>query len=876
MQKLEIAAVVLMSGGLALADAVVSSGFVCDPLALAVQVNGASRTDLVSFGGSADCSLAFMFRVEDFADESKGEWTEETPMTLLRIESDMSKGPVLFARIRQKRLFFTYFVSGSKDTLEFNTDAELTRGHWHHVVLTYTGNETTLYLDGKPMAYCWHAKEWDQFTKMQVGKDGGRRAFLGEIREPAFFPTKIEEAEVSRLYIDAVSETDRQAVSDYRQAQASAGKAAAAGYRALRVVDEGLHPLIDHLAPGVTMLPWHDAAGRDMLANGVGFGSRLAIYKYVGTENGLPVYDHGTTVEMFPRARYQSLPNADGTFDLFATGKGTIFGAKHFVQHLNTGVAGAPSFTVRRVLFDGQPMAHAIEGNITAWALTDLDGDGIEDFLYMRILSVSEKSVFPYEGGPWTGKEQRHAGPGKGYDIRGKWLGNELIGEACWSKGTRDAEGVRSFGVSRPVLTSRGDFPLLWKTIGACRALNVLQSDGESHLLMSGNIDELMAVDFKFQEGELICGSAKPVLREGYVLPHTYLVTRISLVDFDGDGKQEIVLDGNPGVVNVLKGSRVGEFESIGVAQTRGNYLAAETLVSPCRVDWNDNGKPDILTGDASGRLLFWAGTDDPWAYQPPVPMTVAGVPVKHEAGMSGSIQGSNEKRWGYLKVTAGKWGGHRAVITCDIKGELTLYRKADCDTALHAGVLFTFRGEPFKVAWRSRPDIVAASSGFMQIPHDSLLVQDWDGDLAVTIPAEPGGSDFREVVKLRYEDGGHIRLCGPVGLWGRGASSMFDWDNDGNLDILFGTNRSCHRFFSEEMSRQAATPFFIRNLGSNSSPFFERPKPITLASGEYLGFGVHNATPWVSDINSDGRADLLIGAEDGKVYYLLHDELKH
>ncbi|MDD4103038.1 MAG: hypothetical protein PHU80_10475, partial [Kiritimatiellae bacterium] len=586
-------------------------------LAFAVEVDGASRTDLVSFGGATPGTMVFMFRVEDFPDESRGEWTAETPMTLLRFKGEMPNGPVLFARIRQKRLFFTYFVSGNKDTHEINTDAELIKDHWHHVVLTYTGNETTLYLDGKPLGYCWHAKEWARFTKLQVGKDGGRRAFRGEIREPALLPEKVADEEVARLYIDDVSEKDRQAVADYRQAQPRAGKNTADGYRALRVVDEGLHPLIDHLAPVITMLPWHDAAGRDILANGVGFGSRLAIYKYVGMDNGLPVYDHGTTVEMFPRARYQSLPNADGTFDLFATGNGTIFGAKHFVQHVNTGAAGAPSFKARRVLFDGQPMSNAIEGNITAWVLADADGDGIEDFLYMRTLSVSGKSVFPYEGGPRTGKEQRYAGPGKGYDIRGKWLGNEHIGEAYWSKGQRDAEGLRSFDASKPVLTAHGDFPLLWKTIGVCRALNVLQSDGASYLLMSGNIDELMAVDFKFQEGDLICGTAKPLLREGYVLPHTYLVKRISLVDFDGDGKQEILLDGNPGVVNVLKGSRVGEFESPGVAQTRGGHLAAETLVSPCRLDWNDNGKPDILTGDASGKLLFWAGTDDPWAYQP-------------------------------------------------------------------------------------------------------------------------------------------------------------------------------------------------------------------------------------------------------------------
>lgn len=176
-----------------------------------------------------------------------------------------------------------------------------------------------------------------------------------------------------------------------------------------------------------------------------------------------------------------------------------------------------------------------------------------------------------------------------------------------------------------------------------------------------------------------------PFLAAGPEMAETYFALKLNVVDLDGDGRPELLADGNPGKIAVMRGGRAGDFREAGCAVMRGGSLAGETLVSPWRTDLDGDGRADLLLADASGFLTFWPGTADPLVYGAPVRFTSAGKELHMQAGYSGSIQGPNEKRWGYLKVTAGDWDGdgREELLTGDIEGRLRLYRVAAAPAAL-------------------------------------------------------------------------------------------------------------------------------------------------------------------------------------------------
>lgn len=79
------------------------------------------------------------------------------------------------------------------------------------------------------------------------------------------------------------------------------------------------------------------------------------------------------------------------------------------------------------------------------------------------------------------------------------------------------------------------------------------------------------------------------------------------------------------------------------------------------------------------------------------------------------------------------------------------------------------------------------------------------------------------------------------------------DWNNDGKKDLIVGF--------------ESGDVYFLQNAGTNQSPVFDSASPV-MDGGSPLSARVYKAEPAVADWDGDGKKDLLIGAENGQIYF--------
>ncbi|MBC2593708.1 LamG domain-containing protein [Ruficoccus amylovorans] len=801
-----------------------------------------------------------------------GSWTDAHPMTVWVLKSaDNSQRLVL--RLPAGGMA----VAGTSPSVQgwpaYKTGPLLQAGAWYMLTFTKSGQRSAVYVNGELVMQDFAGPVLDQLDRVEFGRFGRLRPFYGTMLEPRFYDSELSAAAVRKLAAERLRQVSLKDQGAVKAQTASTY----AQYRALTTTPEDLHPLIEQLHVSATVLPMEGR--QDLLICGTRtsyFGWRLAYYRQIGTDaRGLPYYDTGSTVEGMPGAEFMAVSRSGGRTDLFASGQGSPYGDGSLLHYRNTTPGQFRYAPPQPVLINGKHLGEAFRTPISGWYIGPVDDDDTPDLL-VAALKPGGSSYWPDGEGMWSGVERTNSGKDRGYDIQGKWLGGECVSELYWARGSTDADGNLAFNDLRKVSYRVPGFSVQWKSGERERALAIADLDEGPVVIHTGSVDQIMAMPYEFEDGEMICGEARPLLQGGMNIQGTYFVHSISALAPGRDGKTRLLLDGNPGRLIAIEGDRIGDFEEVGPLLMRGGALAVDSLATPARADWDGDGTADLIIGDASGWLTFWKGTSDPWVYRAGELMKVDGVPVHHQAGLTGSIQGPNEKRWGYLQPTVGDWDnkGTPVIITSDIEGYLTLYRQGPTVTELARPERFQRYGEPYQAAWRSRPAIIPASARFGGHERPALLHLDYDGQLAVAEVDTDGSIDISRLTKLEYANGTPVILCGPAGSWGRAELSVTDWDGNGVWDVVFGTIRGNHRYILDTPPG-GASPLLLKNVGSNEHPVFAPAQVILPREGDPIHLGIHTASAWPTRLSGEELPGVIVGAEDGKVYGFPREELK-
>lgn len=258
--------------------------------------------------------------------------------------------------------------------------------------------------------------------------------------------------------------------------------------------------------------------------------------------------------------------------------------------------------------------------------------------------------------------------------------------------------------------------------------------------------------------------------------------------------------------------------------QADGGYLDAGDNAAGFIIDWDMDGKKDILCANAAGDLVLYtnSGTDALPEYSTPSTLLVSGLGVDAAVFV---VDWDNDS---HKDILVGTQGAH-----------LVLYRNVGTNT---------------KPVFAEPVPIGAMPLGNTPVPfvidwncdyNKDLVIGTEDGTIALFLNI---GSDTAPAFNNEPDE-----IIASLGSGNAAAYVVGDWDRDGDKDIITGN--------------AAGSVLLYTNSGTDCEPIFGNAA-IVQANHEEIDAGTYSK-PFAVDYNSDGVIDLVVGnGEGGLVLY--------
>jgi len=486
------------------------------------------------------------------------------------------------------------------------------------------------------------------------------------------------------------------------------------------------------------------------------------------------------------------------------------------------------------------------------WSLVDVDGD---DTLEL-VVGVGE----------WT-----DYGWDDAYNSEGTWTNGPLHG---WVYVIRAGSEAGSW--QKPSLLQAGGRPI---DVFGKPAPNFADFDGDGDLdLVCGEfLDKFTYFQNTGSRQEPQYAAGQRLTWRGRPLAMQLQMIVPSAIDWDRDGDVDLVVGDEDGRVALVEHSGrivngLPRFLPPVYFRQRADEVKFGALATPVGFDWDGDGDDDILCGNTAGQVAFIENLSGDGVFPPrwsaPRLLEARGRPIQIMAGPNGSIQGPCEAKWGYTTLTAGDWDhdGLPDLVVNSIWGRVIWYQNIGTRTRPRLAAAQSIQvawpaetprpawnwwkpsGKELVTQWRTTPVMV----DFNRDDLNDLVMLDHEGYLCLW-PRQDTSTGLVLMPPQRIfvdEAGKPIQLNpGLAGRSGRRKLAVCDWDGDGDLDLL--VNSSNADLFENIGEKDG------RHVLVNRGPLGQRP------------IAGHTSSPTLIDLDANSVPDLLVGAEDGFLYYL-------
>ncbi|MFT4546474.1 MAG: putative neuraminidase [Verrucomicrobiales bacterium] len=472
------------------------------------------------------------------------------------------------------------------------------------------------------------------------------------------------------------------------------------------------------------------------------------------------------------------------------------------------------------------------------WRYVDWEGDGDQDLV----------AGF----GDWSDYEWDHA-----YDAQGRWHNGPLHGWVYLIEKDGDsyADPVRVQAAGAPVDVYGWPSP------------NFADFDNDADL-------DLLCGEFLdgFTYFKNIGSRAEPEYAAGVKLEgtdgeplvmHLQMITPTA-IDWDCDGDMDLIVGDEDGrvafVENVsVKDAQLPAFKQPVYFQQQADELKFGALATPFAHDWDMDGDEDILCGNTAGNIALFKNLDGKGSqWSAPELLKADGETFRIMAGASGSIQGPAEAKWGYTTLSVADWDadGRDDILVNSIWPKLELLRHTENGLTQQPLPFWTKEAPPAFYWWQTLAENLQTQWRTTPLATDF----DGDGQLDLVILDQEGyltcQSRAREETHIFLdEDLQPIRLnAGTAGRSGRVKLAVVDWDGDGRLDLLTNSENAT---WWRNCKDAGDGKVILKKIGN-------------LARRNVAG---HTSSPTVCDFDGNGKPDLIVGSENGRLYFIKHED---